>query len=219
MSKNVQSFFDEYSKDFSDLSSSIAIYERSKNFKLSTLINRIIRNSMISRFGITINAIVNNKCTSVLDIGCGPGEYAISLREHGLKNIQAIDFSQKMIDTAEIHEKEIFGTTEINWQVLDFLEVTAEKQYDGVIVVGVMDYIEDPKEFIDAVFNVTGKVAVISFPVNGGFMAWQRKIRYKRRCYLRMYSRNNVLSIFNALDCKTEIIDLGRDLLVIIKKY
>jgi hypothetical protein len=77
MSNNVQSFFDEYSKVFSDLSTSIALYERSKNFKLSTLINRIIRNSMISRFGITINAIVNNKCTSVIDIVCGPGKHSI----------------------------------------------------------------------------------------------------------------------------------------------
>ena len=173
---------------------------------------------MISRFNIAINTIISSNCDSVLDIGCGPGDYSIALRKEGVDNITALDFSQKMIDMAVKLEKATFSTNKIKWESSDFLNYPIDSPYDGVIVVGVMDYIEDPKAFVEEVYKATGKVAVISFPVDGGFMAWQRKFRYKKRCYLRMYSEEEVRLLFKELDCNVEIMDLGRDYLAIVKK-
>ena len=37
------------------------------------------------------------------------------------------------------------------------------------------------------ILSLTANTAFFSFPLNGGLLAWQRKLRYRRRCALYMY--------------------------------
>jgi len=59
-----------------------------------------------------------------------------------------------------------------------------------------MDYIEYPVKFINSVFSVCNKVSIFSFPSDKGLLAWQRKMRYKSRCYLRLYCQKELEVIF-----------------------
>jgi hypothetical protein len=80
-----------------------------------------------------------------------------------------------------------------------------------------MDYIEDPATFINSVFAVCNKVSIFSFPSDKGFLAWQRKMRYKSRCYLRLYSQKELEVIFKDAGQNFVIKQLGRDYLIVVK--
>ena len=57
----------------------------------------------------------------------------------------------------------------------------------------------------------------MSFPKSGGFLGWQRKVRYKmRNCPLYYYSKSDLESLFAKVHWrnKAEIIDIDRDFFV-----
>jgi hypothetical protein len=80
-----------------------------------------------------------------------------------------------------------------------------------------MDYVEEPRRMIDRILEVTSGNAFISFPVDGGLLAWQRKIRYKQRCPLYLYSEGRLRDIFRPYrDVRVAIEPASRDFFVTI---
>ena len=100
ISKNTSEFFDSYAQEFN------AIYG-TKNSFFNNQINRFFRKSMKLRFENSIKGCFPIDGKSVLDIGCGPGHYGITLAKKGAKHITGIDFAKSMIEIAEkqaLHE-------------------------------------------------------------------------------------------------------------------
>ena len=64
----------------------------------------------------------------------------------------------------------------------DFQEYTPAEAPDYVVVMGVMDYVADPVPLVERVVSMAGRKAFFSFPAAGGFLAWQRQLRYRSRC-------------------------------------
>ena len=60
-----------------------------------------------------------------------------------------------------------------------------------------MDYMADPQAVIDKVLLATRRRAFFSFPVAGGILAWQRKLRYRRRCELFLYTAGQLQELFS----------------------
>ena len=217
MGNGVKSFFNDYAKDFAKISGNVTSIGIDNSSWFEKLLNKLFRKSMSLRFNQTINEIISADCESVLDIGCGPGDYSLALRNKNIKDITALDFSQNMIDFANNLEISIFGDSKIDWCVADFLIWNSEKTFDAAIIVGVMDYIEDPATFINSVFEVCNKVSIFSFPSDKGLLAWQRKMRYKSRCYLRLYCQKELEVMFEDTGKNFVINQLGRDYLVVVK--
>ncbi|MFB3139326.1 MAG: hypothetical protein ACE10B_08915, partial [Phycisphaerales bacterium] len=71
------------------------------------------------------------------------------------------------------------------------------ERYDYAIVMGFMDYMADPRAVIDKVLLATRRQAFFSFPVAGGILAWQRKMRYQRRCELFLYTAGQLYELFS----------------------
>jgi len=69
-------FFDTYADDFD------SIYGSGKNL-IHRLLTRYLRKSIRRRFEMTLEACVEIIGKKVLDVGCGPGHYAISLALNG----------------------------------------------------------------------------------------------------------------------------------------
>ena len=68
---------------------------------------------------------------------------------------------------------------------------------------------------IEKIIALTGEKAFFSFPVSAGLMALQRRIRYRNRCPLYMYSRAQLTALFDRFPaCEYSIEDLGRDYFV-----
>ena len=217
MSNDVKSFFNDYTRNFAKISGNATSIGINNSSLFEKLLNKLFRNSMSLRFNQTISEIISADCKSVLDIGCGPGDYSLALRNKNIKDITALDFSQNMIDFANNLEASIFGDNIIDWCVADFSTWNSEKTFDAAIIVGVMDYIEDPVTFINSVFAVCNKVSIFSFPSDKGLLAWQRKMRYKSRCYLRLYCQKELEVIFEDTGQNFVINQLGRDYLVVVK--
>lgn len=189
MTKDTAGFFDDYAADFD------ALYGVEKN-PFSRLISSLFRKSMRERFVRSIAGCREPEGKTVLDIGCGPGHYCIALAKRGAE-VTGIDFAANMIDLAkELAERENVAD-KCHFIVNDFLSWTPPQKFDYSIITGVMDYIADPDAFISRVIDCTKRSAFFSFPVDGGFLAWQRKLRYRSRCDLYMYKREDIDRLFS----------------------
>jgi 2-polyprenyl-3-methyl-5-hydroxy-6-metoxy-1,4-benzoquinol methylase len=202
-------FWDNYSTEFD------AIYG-TKNSWFNNIINLMFRSTMKIRFEKSIMAIPEEK-VSVLDIGCGPGHYCFSLAQNGQREILGIDFSEKMIHLANHHAKELGIEKNVVFEVVDFLDYKPDQKFDYSIMMGFIEYFENPESILRKALDITNQKIFISFPVAGGLLAFQRKLRYKSRCYLRLYSYEDIEKLLRELNINSYTIEqIQRDFFVTI---
>jgi 2-polyprenyl-3-methyl-5-hydroxy-6-metoxy-1,4-benzoquinol methylase len=205
----VSKFFDEYAASFD------AIYGGETSFLSRLLINPVFRKSMRLRYEKTLAGCQPVAGKSVLDIGCGPGHYGVMLAKRGAGRVVGIDFAPTMIERAQRHAQEAGVADRCEFLVKDLYGYEAPMKFDFSIVMGVMDYIEDPRRFIDRVLELTACRAFFSFPAAGGLLALQRKLRYRKRCDLFMYTREQIAGLLRGLEGRIE--PIARDFFVTIE--
>jgi len=203
-------FFDSYAQDFN------AIYGN-KNNLLNNLINKLFRKTMKIRFSKTVEGCFPIDGKNVIDIGCGPGHYSITLAQKGASHILGIDFAEGMINHAKKNAEHAGALSTCDFVLGDFSTYDFRNRFDYSIIMGFMDYIEKPKEVIEKVLSITKSKAFFSFPSDRGFLAWQRKLRYKRKCRLFMYNVEQLHELFKDLDYKEiKVEKLDRDYFVTV---
>jgi len=185
-------FFHEYAGGFNSIYSN-------RNTALNRLINRMFRKSMELRYRKTLEGCRPIEGKRVLDLGCGPGHYGIALARAGAGEVLGIDFAEGMIELARQQAQAAGVGDRCTFVVRDFFSYTPEVPFDYVVVMGVMDYIADPKPFVEKVLSMTGGRAFFSFPADGGLLAWQRQLRYRSRCPLYLYKRSQVEALFSGI--------------------
>ena len=183
-------FFDSYAHDFN------AIYGNSNTF-LNRLINRHLRSSMRMRYEKTIQGCSPIEGKSVLDIGCGPGHYSVALANYGAGRVLGLDFADEMIAIANQQARSAGVGNRCHFARRDFLADSIDGKFDYTIAMGFMDYMPDPGKTIEKVLSVTSLKAFFSFPADGGILAWQRKLRYRNRCPLYLYSLPQLHQLFS----------------------
>lgn len=207
--KSKELFWDNYATEFD------AIYG-TKNSWLNTLINKLFRKSMKIRYEKTIDAIPDEK-VSVLDIGCGPGHYCFSLAKDSNREILGVDYSENMIRLAKENAKELGLNDRLEFKVVDFSDFNPNQKFDYCIMMGFIEYFERPEYIIKKALDITKQQVFISFPKSGGLLAYQRKLRYKKRCYLRLYSHNDIRLLMQDLNITDYSIEkIGRDFFMTI---
>ena len=197
---NVASFFDSYASDFN------AIYGN-RNTLFNRLVNKHLRKSMRVRFEKTIDGCMPVEGKTVVDIGTGPGHYAIALAREGAKDVLGLDFAEGMVEVAKKNAADMGVSGNCRFEFGDFLTAEFDDRFDFAILMGFMDYIEEPRSTIEKALSITSDKAFFSFPVAEGFLAWQRKLRYKSRCDLFLYSESRLNELFKdteAADVKIE---------------
>lgn len=207
-SSKVSHFFDGYAHDFD------AIYGN-KNGLANSIINRLFRQSMKLRYLKSLEACMPIMGHSVLDIGCGPGHYSVAFAKLGASEVLGIDFAEGMLQVARARAVNEGNAKVCRFEKRDFLEHDFGRKFDYTILMGFMDYIERPAEVVKKALAITAVRSCFSFPLDDGFLAWQRKLRYKSRCELYMYSEDQVRNLFADCGCvKVNIERIGRDLFV-----
>jgi SAM-dependent methyltransferase len=207
--KSGKLFWDSYASDFD------AIYG-TKNSLFNKSVNALFRKTMKIRFEKTLQTIPEDK-VSVIDIGCGPGHYCFSLAKAGQREILGIDFSEKMIELAKEHAKDSRIEDRVTFEVVNFLEYKPGKKFDYSIMMGFIEYFQNPETIIKKTLDITSRKILISFPVKGGILAYQRKLRYKYKCYLQLYSRDDIRRLFEGLNISSYTIEkIRRDFFVTI---
>ncbi len=75
----------------------------------------------------------------------------------------------------------------------------------------------DPRQVIQKVVSVTRRTAFFSFPAAGGVLAWQRKLRYRTRCELFLYTAEQIKELFRGMEIREcEIEKISRDFFVTV---
>jgi 2-polyprenyl-3-methyl-5-hydroxy-6-metoxy-1,4-benzoquinol methylase len=203
----VSEFFDSYAHDFD------AIYGN-KNGWFDSIINKLFRRTMEVRYRKTLEGCAPIAGRSVLDIGCGPGHYSVALARQGASEVLGIDFAEGMLQVARARAAKE-GVTTCRFEKRDFVNFNFERKFDYTIVMGFMDYVSKPGEVVNKTLSLTRVRAFFSFPLDNGILAWQRKLRYKSRCELYMYTEDQVRQLFaNYDEARISMQSLGRDLFV-----
>jgi len=202
-------FWNSYASDFD------AIYGTRNSF-INNVVNKMFRNCMKIRFEKTMMIIPKDK-VSVIDIGCGPGHYCFSLAQNDQRNILGIDFSENMIELATNHAKELGIEEKLKFKVINFLKFEPSEKFDYSIMMGFVEYFENPELIMKKAIDITNRTIIVSFPVAGGFLAFQRKLRYERRCFLRFYSYEDIKRLMDGLNISSYTIEkIQRDFFVTI---
>lgn len=203
-------FFHSYAHDFD------AIYGN-KNTPLNALVNKHLRKSMRLRYEKTLEGCDPIEGKTVIDIGCGPGHYSVALAARGATSVFGLDFARGMIDLAEANARQSGVQDRCRFVIGDFMTWPFEEKYDYAVVMGFMDYVAEPRRCIERVVSLTRGKAFFSFPVEGGVLAWQRKLRYKSRCDLFMYTRSQLDELFRGLPARNvQIEQIARDYFVTV---
>jgi len=208
MNKTVE-FFNHFAQGFDNY------------YKKPNLIDRLFRKSMYTRFKKALKVCQPIEGKKIIDIGCGTGIYDFELAERGADFILGVDFADGMIKFAKEKSRQLGLEDKCSFVRADFFNPPLPKEqiFDFAIVTGVMDYIGNQREFIDNVLKVTKSTAFFSFPKDGGLLALQRKIRYKLKCPLFLYTNDQVNNLFKDVKEATVIIeDIGREIIVTVNK-
>jgi 2-polyprenyl-3-methyl-5-hydroxy-6-metoxy-1,4-benzoquinol methylase len=203
-------FFDSYAGQFS------AIYGN-ENTALNAVINRLFRKSMMLRYQRTLAGCTPIEGKSVIDIGCGPGHYSVELAARGAGRVLGIDFASGMIDIANRLAARAGVADRCTFKLGDFLAASGDETFDYAVVMGFMDYIEDPLALMRKVLSVCRGKAFFSFPASGGLLAWQRRLRYRSRCPLYLYTEPQIRSLLNDLGGRSSSVEvISRDYFVTV---
>ena len=208
--KTAGQFFDSYAQGFD------AIFTNRGPF-FRRAINKFFRRSTRLRYLKTLESCQPIAGKTVIDIGCGPGYYAIALAKRGARKVLGIDLSSTMIALAKEQAKQAGVEDRCDFIVEDFASYPIQEKFDCAIAQGFMDYVSKPKETIEKILSITTSKAFFSFPKDGGFLAWQRKVRYKWKCDLFMYNREQLNELFGRWEEKKVAIErISRDFFVTV---
>ena len=208
-------FFNNYSNRFS------GIYVEDENPRswFDSLMDKFFRAAVYQRFENTVNKTNKDSIRSILDIGCGPGHYAIAFLNQG-KKVTALDIAEKMLDLTKDRVKSSGLDDNIDYILDDYLAHDFPNKYDAVCVMGFFDYVADPVPFIKKLMDDTNIEAYISVPTKSGLQALQRRIRYWiNKCPLYLYTRSELESVLTESGYleNSEIVEMSQGWFVTIK--
>jgi SAM-dependent methyltransferase len=210
MSAQTSQFFDGYAADFD------AIYGSDKG-PVQRIANRLFRRAMLVRYEKTLAGCQPAAGCTVIDIGCGPGHYSIALARAGAEKVLGLDFAAGMLKIARERAEAQGLAQRCSFVLGDFLTYPIPERFDYAIVMGFMDYVSDPRPVIDRVLSIIRRRAFFSFPKAGGPLAWQRQWRYRNRCDLFLYRRDEIESLLLRTGAAFSIEPIGRDFFVTLE--
>lgn len=210
--QSVKELFDGYAVEFD------SIYG-GKRTRFKKIMDQWFRKSMLIRFKKSIEACEPVQGRRFLDIGTGPGHYAVLLAQKGASEVVGVDFSSNMTVIAQRHAQNQGVADRCKFVTADVMHFHDEHKFDVVIVMGVMDHIPEPEPFIQHVITLAKDKVVFSFPEEGGLLAWQRRLRYRwfYHCELSMYYRKDLEELMKKIGVTNYTIEkISRDFFLTI---
>lgn len=189
MKNEASQFFDRFAVTFD------SFYDGKRNIFMQKIDQRF-RRDIFERFTRTFNSIDDISIRSILDVGCGSGVYMFEALKQGAKFVTGVDAAPKMLELASSflssHDnfKGRYKLVEGNFPQIEI------EEHDYAIVMGVLDYIENPLDFLMKLREKTKIAAIISFPSIHWFRTPIRKFRYKlRSCPVYFYDENKITEL------------------------
>ena len=210
----VRSYFDREARRFD------AIYEADKP-ALQRLVDRLFRGVVLERFRLICALAPQPGAWTLLDVGCGPGRYALALAQAGASRVLGIDVSAPMIEIARQEAARAGLAGRCSFQVSAFADFASQERFDVAVATGYFDYLEDPLPDLGKMLALTRGRVFASFPKRWEWRVPTRKLRFwLARGFVRFYDRREVVALFAAAGLPPErlaLVDLGRDFLAVAR--
>jgi 2-polyprenyl-3-methyl-5-hydroxy-6-metoxy-1,4-benzoquinol methylase len=113
---------------------------------------------------VVVDRLKRSQVTSVMDIGCGPGQVACLLKDQGFTKYLGVDFSPLRVE----HAKKI--CPEFQFQVADIFEsdCLSSHHYDAVIILEFLEHIDRDLEALGRIRPGTLVIGTVpNFPDDG----------------------------------------------------
>lgn len=159
-------------------------------------VDRTYRQDMFERFSLTFERLGDLTGKRGLDIGCGSGPYVSEALRRGAAEVVALDPAPGMLELTLRRVEKLGQLDKITLTEGYFPAVTPPGPFDFSIIMGVLDYVEDPVTFFKGLRGILTGTAAVSFPSKHWFRTPIRKFRYKlRNCPVYFYDERMIRSI------------------------
>ncbi|HET7435893.1 MAG TPA: class I SAM-dependent methyltransferase [Thermoanaerobaculia bacterium] len=169
-------------------------------------VDRTFRSDMFGRFNKTFEHLGDLKGKTVLDIGCGSGPYIVEALRRGAAKVIGLDPAPRMLEiaAARLDAGKMRDRAELLHGSFPSDAQTIPGRPDVAIVMGVMDYIDEPQSFLKALAQKVGTGAVLSFPSRHWFRTPLRQVRYKlRHCPVYFYDEARIRDLMQRAGFRT----------------
>lgn len=179
------------------------------------------RQVVVQRFNLIRNLAPQSGPWTVLDAGCGPGRYSMTMVAEGAARVVGIDVSDEMIRLARSEAKAAGVADRCEFHVAPFLEFRSDEKFDVAIATGYFDYLDEPLPHLQKMKAMCKGRIFASFPKRWDYRVPVRKLRFVyERGFVRFYAHNEVVSLFDRAGFsrdRVSLIDLGRDWIAVAR--
>ncbi len=197
-----------------------AIYEDRKPLH-QRLVDNVFRRVIRRRFELICALAPQAGPWSVLDVGCGPGRYALALAARGAMRVVGVDVSAPMIELARAEATRAQVASRCSFHASAYLDFPSVERFDVVVSTGYFDYLTEPDRHLGRmVAQCKGRIYA-TFPKRWEVRTPLRKLRFFfERGFVRFYDAGDVRALFAGAGVAPErvaLLDLGRDYLAIAR--
>lgn len=197
-----------------------AIYEDSKPLH-QRVVDNVFRRVIRKRFELICALAPQEGPWSVLDVGCGPGRYALALAARGAMRVVGVDVSAAMIELARAEATRADVAARCSFHASAYLDFVSDERFDVVVATGYFDYLPEPARHLERMVAACRGRVYATFPKRWEVRMPLRKLRfYLERGFVRFYDAGEVRALFSAAGVAPErvaLVDLGRDYLAIAR--
>lgn len=174
-----------------------------------SFLDRVLRRDMYERFQRTLEACTPLNGKSVLDVGCGSGQYAVALARRGAQEVVGLDFVQNMLDLAAANAQREGVSDRCRFIEADFLTHRFDRRFDYLLAIGFFDYVEDPLPFLKKAHELTQTRFIATFPRLLTWRAPVRKVRLMlKNCPVFFYTQARVVDLLTRAGFSVERVEL-----------
>ena len=117
---------------------------------------------------------------TVLDVGCGPGRYAVAAAERGA-DIIGIDFSPKMLELARERALDRGVADRCRFVEADFDAYQPEERFDIVLMMGLLEFRADPERDLARLSELATEKVIVNIPPPFRWRTTARRVRHRLR--------------------------------------
>jgi len=170
--QEVQAYFDARAVPFD------RVYEPGPGLqgRLDALLYRRVRWSL----EVTLAELGDLSGKTVLDVGCGPGRYAVRAAERGAE-VVGIDFSPKMLVLARERARDRGVADRCRFVEADFDAYRPEGRFDIVLMMGLLEFRADPNRDLARLSELTLEKVIVNIPPPFRWRTTARRVRHRLR--------------------------------------
>lgn len=141
--------------------------------------------------------ISDEKDLSIVDLGCGHGDFVYHLTEMGFENVKGVDISKEQIDLA----KKLGVNKVVNKSISNFLKEKEDESIDVVLLIDVLEHLNRQElfEVMDSVFRTMASGGCCLVHVPNALGLFGERVRYGDLTHERAFTPNSIRQLFHTV--------------------